>query len=36
MRNQRGWTLVELSISLAIMAVTLTDWGIRLYMEHGR
>jgi hypothetical protein len=23
-------------ISLAIMAVTLTDWGIRLYMEHSR
>ena len=23
-------------ISVAIMAVTLTDWGIRLYMEHGR
>lgn len=23
-------------ISVAIMVVTLTDWGIRLYMEHGR
>jgi hypothetical protein len=23
-------------ISVGIMAVTLTDWGIRLYLDHGR
>jgi hypothetical protein len=28
------WTFA--GISLAIMAVTLTDWGVRLYLEHGR